>query len=542
MTREPAILQQSEPDDRAQHHMVTMRDGVKLATDVYLPSPTTSPAPTVLIRLPYDKTGRYTFIPQVGEHFAAHGFVCVAQDVRGKYRSEGERNPFAHEADDGWDTIEWIIDQEWSNGLVGTWGDSYYGFTQWALASRTHPAHRAMVPRVTGHRFGDMRPAGGLPTFTLLDWVIDAWALPELILANGASHERLPAKDAAHPSLPHGHDLLQRFIAVSKDPDSFVDSIFPAGDPAAQLTIPALHTGGWFDNLQFWQLDDWAAALESPAAEHQFLRMWTSDHEDYRWRESAVGLTNDFGSDGDALANHIPDLLAEAISFLRHYLGGGEGRWPQPKIRYEHARVGLRSAAEWPPKRVQPVTLHLAPGALSPDPAGSAADVVWVHDPADPVPFPIPSEWGQNRPGLPDEQALHERDDVVTFTTEELDRHLDLAGRVTFTGRISAQTERTHVIARLLDVAPNGEARLICANASDVVADSVSPFAIRMGDTAYRLPSGHRLRLAISSSLHGQYPVHPGTDADPWEAIEHRRSPQVLHLQGATLNFTEDRG
>ena len=118
----PVFAKQSLADGRAQEAWVTMADGVRLATDVYLPGEGSGPAPTVLIRLPYDKTGRYTFIPQIGEHFAAHGFVCVTQDVRGKYRSGGDRSPFVHEASDGWDTVEWITGQPWSDGVVGTWG------------------------------------------------------------------------------------------------------------------------------------------------------------------------------------------------------------------------------------------------------------------------------------------------------------------------------------------------------------------------------------------------------------------------------------
>ncbi|MEI3865721.1 CocE/NonD family hydrolase [Microbacterium sp. CCNWLW134] len=537
----PTRLLQSVADRRAtREERVRMRDGVRLATDVYLPAAGLGPVPTVLIRLPYDKTGRYTFIPQIAEHFAAHGFACVTQDVRGKYRSEGEREPFIREADDGCDTVDWIISQDWSNGAVGTWGDSYYGFTQWALASRHHPAHRAMVPRVTGHRFGDMRPGGGMPTFTLLDWVIDAWAVRELILTGGARHDTLPARSAAHPSLPDGQRLFERFVTVAEDPEAFVAGLFPDGNPAERLTIPALHTGGWFDNLQFWQLDDWHAAQRSPASEHQFLRMWTSDHEDYRWREADEPLVADFGEDADALAEHVPRLLSEAIPFLRHYLGDRHDRWPAATVRYEHARVGVRDAAEWPPRRSEQKTFHLAAGALTDSPA--TGELSWAHEPADPVPFPIRSEWDQNRTGLPDEASLHAREDVAIFDSPPLDAPLDLVGGIDVSARISAGTERTHVIARLLDVHPGGRATMILANATDCVADGRQPFHVRLGDTAYRLPAGHRLRLALSSSLAGQYPVHPGTDESAWDATTHRPSRQTLHLEHATLTARVDRG
>ncbi|MGY6496893.1 MAG: CocE/NonD family hydrolase [Microcella sp.] len=518
-----------------------MRDGVRLATDVYLPGAGSTPAPAVLIRLPYDKTGRYTFIPPIAQHFADHGFVCITQDVRGKYLSEGHRAPFEHEAADGFDTVEWVIRQPWSNGRVGTWGDSYYGFTQWALASTGHPAHRAMVPRVTGHRFMDMRPGGGMATNTLLDWVVDAWAVQELIVDGAMDHSVVPAADAVHPSLTDGQRLHARFRGISDDPEPFVTSVFPQGNPASALRIPALHTGGWFDNLHFWQLDDWYDALGSPAAEHQFLRMTTIDHEDYRWREHGEVLIDDFGSSDEALVAHVPALLREPIAFLRHYLGTDNGRsWDAPRVQFEQARVGMRESATWPPPAARSLSLPLSPGRIELDETAPVADgshVTWMHDPANPVPYLIGSEWDQNRIGVPDESGLHERDDVVVLTSDALTEPMDLAGRITLDASVRASTASTHVVARVLDVHPDGSATMIAANAAAPSADG-SVFSLRLGDTAYRLPAGHRLRLAIATSAAGQYPVHPGSDVDPWETTERKPARQELMLSSSRLHIT----
>lgn len=107
-------------DERASHHMVRMRDGVRLATDVYLAGEHAGAA--VLIRLPYDKVGTYTYIPLIADYFVRHGYHVVAQDVRGKFRSEGETLLFVNEAADGHDTLDWLATQDWSNGIVGMWG------------------------------------------------------------------------------------------------------------------------------------------------------------------------------------------------------------------------------------------------------------------------------------------------------------------------------------------------------------------------------------------------------------------------------------
>ena len=123
------ILGPAPVDPIATQHMVPMRDGVELATDVYLPEGA-GPFPAVLVRLPYDKNGRYCWMPFIARHFIGRGYAFLPQDVRGKFRSGGDPLAFVNEVPDGYDTIEWITSQPWSNGDVGMWGDSYYGFVQ----------------------------------------------------------------------------------------------------------------------------------------------------------------------------------------------------------------------------------------------------------------------------------------------------------------------------------------------------------------------------------------------------------------------------
>lgn len=524
------------------HAHVEMRDGVKLATDVYFPSGGAAGSGVVLIRLPYDKAGRYTFIPEVAEYFAENGFVCVAQDVRGKYRSEGSLTPFVNEAQDGWDTVEWIINQPWSNGRVGTWGDSYYGFTQWALASLHHPAHRAMVPRVTGHAFGDFRAGGGLVSLTLMRWLVETWSVPELITDGAVNFEARPLLDAVNEALPHGSKLFKDYISITQEENAWSSDVFPDGNPALDLRIPALHMGGWFDNLQFWQLDDWHAAQHSPAAEHQFLRMGTVDHEDYPWRDFDTPLTSNFGDDAKALAEHIPRLLDETISFFRHYLGDYSSRWPSATVKYDVVRGETRDSESWPPSKAVVKTYFLSPGALLlSQPETTPDSVTWIHDPENPVPFLIESEWDQNKRGLPDESGLSARPDLVSFETEVLQEELSLVGPAQFIGAIEAPTAFSDVVVRVLDVDPLGRARLILGNATKARADGASTFSVRLGDTAYRLPAGHRIRCVISSSLSGQHPIHPGTDDNPWTAIHFEKSKQTLNLHSARLLISVDR-
>ncbi len=103
-------LEPAEVDARATQHMVPMRDGANLAIDVYLPDGA-GPWPAVLVRLPYDKNGRYCWMPFLSRFFTERGYAFLPQDVRGKFRSEGEVDAFMHEVEDGYDTIEWITQQ-----------------------------------------------------------------------------------------------------------------------------------------------------------------------------------------------------------------------------------------------------------------------------------------------------------------------------------------------------------------------------------------------------------------------------------------------
>ena len=146
--------------------MVPMRDGVRLATDIYLPALDGQPAsgkfPVILERTPYDKAGSGNVTN--GTYYARRGYVCAIQDVRGRFVSEGEWYPFAKEAPDGYDTVEWLAAQEWSDGQVGTMGASYCGSDQSALATLNPPHLSTMIVAVGASNYYhcSMRQNGAL--------------------------------------------------------------------------------------------------------------------------------------------------------------------------------------------------------------------------------------------------------------------------------------------------------------------------------------------------------------------------------------------
>jgi putative CocE/NonD family hydrolase len=129
--------------------MVAMRDGVELATDLWVPE--TTPAPTLLVRLPYSKDLPallgYGLVPNLFALVEA-GYVVAYQDCRGTFRSAGDFTPMLNEPDDGADTVAWLLEQPWCDGNIGTYGPSYLGFVQWASATASDRV-RAIAPCVT---------------------------------------------------------------------------------------------------------------------------------------------------------------------------------------------------------------------------------------------------------------------------------------------------------------------------------------------------------------------------------------------------------
>ena len=128
---------------------VPMRDGVALSADIYFPDGPGGPYPAILSRTPYDNIAERVVVDAV--FFAQHGYVFVAQDVRGRHDSDGVFVPWVHEFEDGHDTIEWIGAQEWCDGNVGMSGGSYVGNVQWQAAVMGSPYLKTIAPKVIGN-------------------------------------------------------------------------------------------------------------------------------------------------------------------------------------------------------------------------------------------------------------------------------------------------------------------------------------------------------------------------------------------------------
>lgn len=508
--------------------IVRARDGVRLATDVYLPEGP-GPFPTVLTRLPYGKTEAYCSMPVVADFWNRRGYAAVIQDVRGKWGSEGvfEPNLAKNESGDGYDTLEWIAKQPWSNGRIGMFGESYYGFTSWAGALSGHPALVAIAPGdITVNRFKATFRNGALQFNTMGIWAIelmaqryqdlsklDIWHLPLADLANAAG---VPSRyfDAiiANPRMSPFWE--QRSLLAAYD----------------KVRIPVLHWTGWYDCYLGPTLEDWQVCREKNADRkdnHLFIGPW--DHEgtpdithraglvavdrgtgDHRWLTFAAffdrylgGFDESFGSDG-----------------LVHYFVLGADEW--------------RNASTWPPAESKPKQLYLRAGGVLSDvkPGDEAADR-YDYDPRDPVAWTAGIDCWAIAEGMGDRQAIEQRPDVLNFTTAPLQRPIEIVGALKARLWVVSSAPSTDFVAALCDVFPDGRVNLIqngilrTTEHAAFRADEPALLEIDLWSTAYRVEAGHRLRLEVTSSDFNRFDRNPNTAA----AFGHEATPVIAHQQ-----------
>jgi hypothetical protein len=518
--------------------MVPMRDGVRLSTDVYLPSGR-RPFPTVLTRLPYDKTSRYLAIPWVAAYFVDRGYAFVAQDVRGKARSDGLAVPFVNEVSDGWDTLEWVSSQRFSAGPIGMWGESYYGFTQWAAVASGHPALGAIVPRNTYTLYGQehfyRQGVGELSSPVW--WIVQTW-MDNTVYDPHIDWSIKPLVDLL-PEAPRRR-TIDRWRAADPSDPFWTTGIFGVPSPPRRVVVPGLHIGGWWDFFQRPQLLDWSTARLSSTAP-QFLVMDATDHYLAEWTLEPRGAI-DFSMCSDAeLEATMPKYLDESIAFLDRYLAG-RGQAQLSPVRWRLTNEDWHTGETWPPPEARALTLHLAAadraaegpegGALATEPESTPQSVRWTHDPANPVPSVLLNE--RHPLGTPpDDRAVELRPDVLTFTGDALAAPLDITGPALAELTVASTGPSMHVMVKLLVVAPDGATRRLLQGAAMVRdAHEENRVFVDLGSTAFRVQPGWRLRLELSSSDFPHHVLHPGTDEDPWTATSYRTNEQRLLVGG----------
>lgn len=571
------------PDEHALRDvMVPMRDGVRLATDVFLPeSAGHGPWPALLERTPYDKSearvNEYTLDhPEVfgreelARFFTDAGFVVIFQDCRGRYGSEGRFTKYRGEAEDGFDTLDWIAGQPWCDGQVATMGMSYSAHTQMAAACLNPPALAAMICDCGG--FSNAYQ-GGIRFGGALELKQVTWAFRHALRSRAAAADplaraaleatnlrdwmhRLPWAQGHSPLSPipdYEQFLFEQWCHTTFDEYWKIPALYAAGWHKTMRRIPSVHMSGWYDPYAVTAVENFTGLREAGHETSLILGPWTHGN-----RSRTYAGDVDFGRDCTFEAGTGQDFVRFRIdTFRRHLLGADLP--PGPRVRYfvmgggdghrnEAGRLyhgGLWHVADtWPPENSAPASLFLGlAGTLSDVLPESDGKRTFRFDPANPVPTiggPITSGaplmvggafdqvetqelFGATAEGMP----LASRADVLVFETPPLEQAVTIAGDLSVQLFISSDRPTTDITAKLVDVYPptpdypHGYAM----NLSDGILrtcyrdgfeqqralpdQEVVEVTVRLYPTANRFEIGHRLRLEISSSNFPRFDVNP---------------------------------
>lgn len=553
---------------------VPVRDGTKLAADVYRPARDGKPVegrfPTLLTRTPYNKNGA----ANEGRYYAQHGYNVVANDVRGRYASAGTWRMMVDDPADGYDVVEWIAAQAWSDGKVGTFGTSYPGGTQHALAEMNPPHLTAMVPidALSNCGTSGMRH-GGAFELRFMNWIFNqgasnsraALAEPALhtALAENARRIRdhvdnLPFRPGTTPLrvVPEYEAWLVEALRSGPESPFWKTRGMSVVDHVGEYAdVPVLHITGWYDS---WtrQVTMNYEALSKAKRSPQRLTIGP-------WVHGSQGsnVSGEVEFTPDAAVN----LPAWRLRWYDHWLKGASNGVDQdpPVLLYIMGTGDDRKSAagrlkhggfwrperEWPLSRARPTPYYLhGDGRLaSAAPSGSPDRTTFAFDPRRPVPTiggnissntNLMSNGGYDQRPRDDTHAaenrlpLSERRDVLVFRTEPLADDVEVTGTVQVKLWIASTAPDTDFTAKLIDeIPPNPDyplgfdlnigdsiLRTRYRNGLDrpelMVPGQVYPVTITLYPTANVFKKGHRVRVDVSSSNYPRFDVNPNT-GDP---------------------------
>jgi putative CocE/NonD family hydrolase len=555
----------------------TMRDGTVLRANVYRPDDGGAATyPVLLTRLPYGKdlpSGSSVLDPAQA---ARRGYIVAVQDVRGTFASEGAFAPFQNEADDGADTVAWAAMLPGANGSVAMYGASYFGYTQWAAASRHPAALRAIAPMITfgdpdSPAFGVLSRSGVIELGTQGDWNLEMGLdqiarryrgepqqLAKALYALVKEIDALPT--AGYRELPlvgfgplarHGLDEPVTVGIERRHDEAFLER--SRVSRAYAFDLPALHIGGWYDPFLNATLQNFAnMRARGHANQRLLIGPWTHGNVNRVQGDLDFG----FASSG-ALMDLQVDLMTFQLQFFDRWLKGVQnGLDAAPAVKYFVMGANIWKTSEtWPPDGAYEEAWYLhSQGAANSSrgegwlsrarPEGESADS-YVYHPASPVPTVggatlLPSTY---RPGPRDQRAVEERQDVLVYTSEPLAAPLEVTGPVGAVLYVATDAPDTDFVARLVDVYPDGMAitvtdgitRMRYRNGTDEDSPPLRPgevcrIQIDLWATSLVFPPGHRIRVDVTSSSFPRWERNLNTGADNATTTEMRAARQtVLH-------------
>ena len=577
--------------------MVPMRDGIRLATDVYRPKDGGERLPTLFWRTPYNfnklSGTRLMFVHEA----VGHGYAFVIQNERGKFFSEGEWQILGLPRTDGYDALDWISEQSWSNGKVGTIGCSSSAEWQMALAAMDHPAHAAMVPMAPGAGIGKVGEfweqgnwyRGGVEQMFYLTWLYGVQNTQRPLLPKGLGREdvvRLSKYFDLAPEMPKidwkeklGTLPLNSAMEDVEGPNG-IFSEFLKRKPNAQewkqgglwhdrdgCGVPGLWLFSWYDistgpNLAMVDHIRRTASDREVRA-NQYVIMAPLPHCAFFRASSPLTL-------GEREVNNIEFPYEKQIfDWFDCWLKNADNGFLEDTPKVQYFTFGIdqwQTAASWPPAGSEKRTLYLSSenranslfgdGALVPNPPDRAAVDRFTYDPNVPVPSlggGICCIGGVIDAGAFDQRAIEARADVLVYTSEPLPEDFEVTGAVEVVLYVSSDAKDTDFTAKLIDVFPDGTAYNLDETIQRVrYREGYERVVFMQPGQVYRvkLPSmvtsnvfkkGHRIRLEISSSNFPRFARNLNTGGPNYNESQPTTAHNVVHhskLHRSRIVFT----
>ena len=552
-----------------------MRDGTTLHADVYRPD---APGrfPVLVSRGPYGKDTAAANTDGSVYYFARRGYVVVNQDCRARFESEGENYyPMRQEIEDGYDTIEWAARLPWSNGRVGTTGQSYMGATQYMLSINNPlpPSLQVMAPVSAS---ADYHESWIYHTGGVMEW---GWMVPYAIHKGRNTLQRkgledlltqmdeyvtqgdnfaMPLKPEWYRHLPI-NDWAER---LKETAPYFADYLRNANDGSywwdinvnkhlEHIRVPMFHVSSWYDIF-----------LEGATHSFAGIREHSNSPHARRNQKLVIGPWGHLlpynvpNSGGTGEADFGPEALIQLhdhlLRWFDHWLKDVDtGLMDESPVRiFVMGEDRWRDEQEWPLARTNytPFYLHSGGsanglqgnGVLSTVPPAEEPADSYIYDPNDPA----PTRGGNNLVipmGVYDQRPVEERRDVLVYTSEPLERDTEVTGPLTVKLYASTSARDTDFTAKLVDVHPDGYARnlqdgIIRAryrdsktNPSLVTPGQVHEYTIDLWATSNVFKAGHRVRVDISSSNFPRFDRNPNTGAPFGEDARLEEARQEVH-------------
>ncbi|MGC9329449.1 MAG: CocE/NonD family hydrolase, partial [Candidatus Hinthialibacter sp.] len=524
-----------------QNVMIPMRDGVKLAANLFIPNEEKA-FPVILMRTPYGKSDENFGL---GKEYASYGYAVVVQDCRGKGDSEGVWDPFRYDVEDGYDTQQWVGVQPWCDGNIGTSGGSYVGWTQWASAPEGSPYLRTMIPIVPfAHAYQVMYAGGAYQLSLSMGWGAMVSGAP----IDGGSIQW----DEAFSKIPlnqwdeqFGHEIfyLRDWVKHSTYDDYWkkrgIDGQFD------KITVPILNIGGWYD-------------IFSKATLEQIARV-RSESKNFEVRRNQFCILGPWGHGanqtkvgeldfGDTAKIEWGKIQRQWYDYWLKGKNTGVEDWPAFYL-FIMGENQWRGENEWPLARTVFTNYYLhsdgsantrnGSGSLNIDlPETGETPDTYVYDPENPV----PTHGGNNLVGSTigpyDQQKIEDRNDVLVYTSEALEKAVEVTGPVKLMLYAASTAQDTDFTGKLVDVHPDGRAynvcegiiraryRDSCTDLSLIEPGKVYRYEIDLWVTSNLFKAGHRIRLEVSSSNFPRFDRNPnsgkefGTDEELFKATQ----------------------